>query len=757
MDDMLQAIRARVDHFLATHDPSVLLSREAVDEANALWAATFGGAGEGTVKVAHALGMFAMGRAAVLPDGQDQDDARQAVRLFRMIAPLAPNLVPEQMRQYLPLGVQDVYQRHERASELRRQFEERPDVALLDEACSLLRSAVDIPADAGARASVLNALGVMLSTRFEHTGDADDLDEAVARGREAVAADPDRPLYQSNLGVALRSRYHRRQDPADLDEAVRCGAAAVSGTGEPQDPAMYRAMLGLTYRARAQHTGDLADLDRAVDLLRDAVDGSAVDDPDLAKRTTNLTSVLTSRYDLRGDAADLDEAVAVAANRVRRVPAPGSNRAAALGLLASCLNDRHDRTGDPADIEQGIRAAREAVRESSDLDRATHLSRLEQLLRQRFERYRSESDIVGAIEAGRQAIALLPEHSSDRGWMHSHLCAALRSLYFLNGQVDDLRASIDAGRVAVAVRSLRSVSDLAHATNLAGALADMGHHTGEPRYADEAIQIIRETIERTPATDRYLPSRLSNLSNLLRKTRATDSRSAADEAVELARRAVGLTDAAAPGLAFHQLALADALVARHAHSASPGDIDEALVACQRAAGQRSAGPELRIAGAREWASLAESGGHWASAVDGYVTAAGLLDIAVWPGLERAGRERAVLNVARELGTGGAACALNAGQDGTAVDLVEAGRAVIWAQLLNSRTDLARLAAAAPRLAARLDAVRRATAALDAGGARGDEDFVDAVRGPEPPPGSGERDAVGRASQDCGHGLTGLDR
>ncbi|MFI5915792.1 hypothetical protein [Dactylosporangium sp. NPDC051541] len=709
MDELLRAIRHRVDRFLVTHEPGLLLSREAVAEANALWSATFGGAGEGTVEVAHALGMFAMGRAAVLPDGQDQDDARQAVKLFRMIASHAPELVPEQMRQYIPLGARDVRERYERAAELLRQFEERRDVALLDEAAAVLRSAVDIPADDGARASVLNALGVMLSNRFEHTGDAGSLDEAVTRGREAVVADGGSPLYQSNLGVSLRNRYHHRRDPADLDEAVRCGEAAVRGTGRPQDPAMYRAMLGLTYRARAEHTGDLSDLDRAVDLMRAAVAGSAVDDPDLGKRTTNLTSVLTSRYDLRGNAADLDEAVAVADTWVQRTPVSGPDRAAALGLLASCLEDRHDRTGNRVDIEHGIRAARDAVRASADMDRAEHLSRLERLLRSRFRRYGALADIIAAIETGRQAIALLPTNSPDRAWMNSHLCSALRSLFFVNGRVEDLRASIDAGRAAVAVRSLRSVHDLGHATNLAGALADMAYHTGEPHYADEAIQIMRDTIERTPATDRYRPSRLSNLSNLLQRTRAPHSRSAADEAVRLARDAVGLTDPAAPGLEFHQLALADALLARHAHSASPADLDEAVAAYQHAAGQQSGAPDWRIAAAREWASLAARRGQWAKAVDGYVSAADLLDVAIWPGLDREDRERKLLNVARDLGTGGAASALNAGRAGTAVSLVEAGRAVIWAQLLNSRTDLTRLSAANPQLAVRLDAVRRSMA------------------------------------------------
>jgi hypothetical protein len=201
---------------------------------------------------------------------------------------------------------------------------------------------------------------------------------------------------------------------------------------------------------------------------------------------------------------------------------------------------------------------------------------------------------------------------------------------------------------------------------------------------------------------------------MLQRTHANETRDSADEAVGLVRSAVALTDATTPTYAAYQVVLGNALLIRHAHSDSPVDLDAAVTAYQRATAVESGEPDMRIAAAREWAIVEAQRGHWASAADGYAAATGILDVAVWPGLHRADRERKILKVARGLGTDGAASALSAHQAGAAVGLAEAGRAVIWGQVLDARSDLTRLSALDPQLAARLDAVRTATVALDAG-------------------------------------------
>src|SRR5262249_45730882 len=113
-------------------------------------------------------------------------------------------------------------------------------------------------------------LGLALRLRFERTGSADDLDAAVALGRESVdragADDPDRAFHLSTLANSLHTRYEYSGNLHDLDEAVERAAAAVAASGGSGQPghATYLSNLGNALRARSEHTGSGEDLDQAV-------------------------------------------------------------------------------------------------------------------------------------------------------------------------------------------------------------------------------------------------------------------------------------------------------------------------------------------------------------------------------------------------------------------------------------------------------------------------------------------------------------
>ena len=75
-------------------------------------------------------------------------------------------------------------------------------------------------------------LGNLLRLRYGSSGRIADLHEAVARGREAVAAGGTggAPAPMSNLANALEARYERTGQLADLDEAIARYEAAVAWT-----------------------------------------------------------------------------------------------------------------------------------------------------------------------------------------------------------------------------------------------------------------------------------------------------------------------------------------------------------------------------------------------------------------------------------------------------------------------------------------------------------------------------------------------
>jgi hypothetical protein len=90
----------------------------------------------------------------------------------------------------------------------------------------------------------------------------------------------------------------------------------------------------------------------------------------------------------------------------------------------------------------------------------------------------------------------------------------------------------------------------------------------------------------------------------------------------------------------------------------------------------------------------------------YAQAIELLAMAVWHGLTADDR-RLRLVAYSGLARGAAAAWLSVDESGRrAVELLDQGRNVVWAQILDQRRDLAQLDHVRPDLAAALDAVRR---------------------------------------------------
>jgi hypothetical protein len=110
----------------------------------------------------------------------------------------------------------------------------------------------------------------------------------------------------------------------------------------------------------------------------------------------------------------------------------------------------------------------------------------------------------------------------------------------------------------------------------------------------------------------------------------------------------------------------------------------------------------RLAAAVAWGTeVAEE--NPAEGLPGLELAVRLLPRAAWWGQTRETREE-VLAGHTGLAADAAACAIAAGQPARALELLEGGRAVMWTQVLKTRSDRTALHAVAPRLAQRMDEV-----------------------------------------------------
>ena len=130
------------------------------------------------------------------------------------------------------------------------------------------------------------------------------------------------------------------------------------------------------------------------------------------------------------------------------------------------------------------------------------------------------------------------------------------------------------------------------------------------------------------------------------------------------------------------------------------------VACE------SAAASLRFRAAKRWAVLAD--GRHGSALDAFHAAIQLLPRLAMLGLDLPSRWQALASGSNGLAPAAAACAIKSGQYDKAVELLEEGRAIFWAQALQLRTPMTDLHDVAPELGEKL---RSISLALEQGSLR----------------------------------------
>jgi tetratricopeptide (TPR) repeat protein len=287
----------------------------------------------------------------------------------------------------------------------------------------------------------------------------------------------------------------------------------------------------------------------------------------------------------------------------------------------------------------------------------------------------------------------------------ANLGTAFRHRFARTGWAADLDQAIAAGLRSVETTPGGHPRRPAYLSNLGNALADRFKRAGQQPDLDQAIACHTEAVSTTPADHPDRARRLSNLGGA-QGSRFALTRQQADLAQAVARytEAVSATPVDHPDRALWLFNLGTALRARFGFAGDGADLDEAIRVFREGAGMPTASPGRRAAAARGWGQCALLAGNPANATEGYATAVELLPLVAWHGLDQATREHH-LQAWAGLGPDAAAAAVAAGEPARAVELLEAGRSILWTQALHLRQDLAALREAAPALADRLEASR----------------------------------------------------
>jgi hypothetical protein len=709
--ELLNAIQARLQQVAATQDPSPVLEQSALDEAKELTALL---GGEGDLYPRYLLGMLYWHRSQGLPESQRGEDRVAAVTMLTpcfladagafppslrllLAEAAAPDAAAafqraltsgdigalseavdiwERIRDAIPVGHRLYAGSQAMAgTALQARFGLNGVGADLDAAIKAHESALDtIPAGSASRAMYACNLGAALRARYVLTGSQAEMDTAVVLLEDAVrsarADDPSRVACQANLGLVLHDRFRLVGHRADIDSAIEVCGSAVKATlpGDP-DLASRLGNLGLTLRARFEAAGSEVDLYSAIEACRSALDALPGGHPHRAPILTEFGNGLRGRFGLTGDLDDLDAAINAHREAADATPAGRPDRAVMLSNLGSALQARFERSGMLADLDAGIAASREAADSAAVLfpERAAMLSNLGIGLRMRYLRSGVLKDLDDAITAGQAASDAAPDGHPDRGSFLSNLANTLLVRYRIGGLKADLDRALDVARTAAEVIPAGHPSRAACLSNLAHALGERFEKHYAPADLDDAVDAAQGAADESPPE---FPTRVNYLVNL-----------------------------------------GSALRARSQRGSGAADANKALSAFKAAAAIASAAPAMRIQAARAAAALTAATDP-GQASDLLETAVTLLPLVTPRYLDRTDQQYAISGSA-DLASDAAALALADQRDGRggplaaarALGLLEAGRALLINQALDTRTELTELREHHPQLAQRFAELR----------------------------------------------------
>ncbi|MEV6344347.1 CHAT domain-containing protein [Actinoplanes sp. NPDC051851] len=556
--------------------------------------------------------------------------------------------------------------------------------------------------------------------RFEHDAGPDDLERAIDFGHEAVAwtpdGDPQKPMRQATLAVSLLTRHRRTGDRAALDEAIELYREACrTGTGHLLH-GNWQVNLGVALRLRNEWATDRDAVDESITAARGALTTatSRPHSPDLptadlsrARLNNDLAQALWNRFSFRGGDDDLAEAIDLLRTTVAGLPPGHPDRALYASNLTVMLGEQSEHTGAATDLDAAIAAGRAATRDGTPP--AAALINLATVLRSRYHHRGELADLDESIGLSRRGIDALDDET-HRSMARNNLGDMLRSRFLRTFDRADLDEAARLLTATVAATPDEHPRAGAYLANLGGVLQLRFEWFRDETDMREAIRATRAAVAVTPPEHPHHGRYRGNLSLQLQdRFEVHGERSDLDEAVECAEAAARFRPAGHPERAKHLHGLGMALLLR-------ADEESACRVLREAAGVTTAPAATRLRSAALWANTAAAAQRWTEAMEAYTIAVELLAMLAWPGVSRSSREQ-LLNEMAGLGADGAACAIAAGQPRRAVELVERGRAVLWAQFLETRTDLVTLRDADPVLADRMHEVR--TALDTAGGTEPD--------------------------------------
>lgn len=561
----------------------------------------------------------------------------------------------------------------ELAASLGMHYEATGEMRLFDEHLALLDRALELlPQGDPNLAPVHTNIAAARLRRFSLLRERGDLTAAIAAARlgieESQPGDPNLAVRHSNLVGVLRMLHDVTGDPRVLDESIAAGRTAVAAikaatSGQP----LILASLAGSLSQRGLRALSLADLEESITIARRAMAAAPPGSPGRLPAGSILAGALCAKAQLTGEVSSLSEAITLHRENADLVPHGQPEHGLHLVHLAAALLVRYEWQEDPADLDAADDAVRRAVEPANTLTAAEAWSLRAACWRYRAERRAADGDRAGAERAAAAAVE-----------------AADKSL------------------TAVTTRGF--AGSLLIASNARAVRYEI---TGTSTHRGEAVTAYREAVEKLGADTADGQLALLNLGLVfLRHEGAVPvSRPDINAAISVFRRALAVTEPGGQRWGHACLGLIRAQA--HLFQVAPDDVDaEDLVRLYRGVTEVTAMPARRRAAAGKLAAemlLRADRAEDAAWILADVVRQ--LPVVAWRGSRRRTREATLADFSH-VGCDAAASELAAGNGSPesaakAAEVVEQGRAVLWADLLQLRRGDAELRERQPELAVRL--------------------------------------------------------
>ncbi|KZV73113.1 hypothetical protein PENSPDRAFT_319493 [Peniophora sp. CONT] len=480
--------------------------------------------------------------------------------------------------------------------------------------------------------------------------------------REAQPSNATPPDGPRELGMFMLNRYVAGDgvDASRLDKAIEATQLAVGSDPKSSGDSELLVDFGFLLGFRFRLTNKVDDLHRAIPALQSAIDLSPEKDLKRAKRLDHLAKLLRHSFFKREGVlrTALDCAVLAARCAVELTPDGHADKPAYYNNLGSSFRVRFERNGDMDDIEHSIAAHLRAVELTPEghADKPGHYNNLGSSFRVRFERNGDMDDIEQSIAALSRAVEVTPDGHANMPLLYTNLGSSFRVRFERNGDMDDIEQSIAALSRAVEVTPDGHANMPLLYTNLGSSFRVRFERNGDVDDIKQSIAAHLRALELTPDGHADKPGRYNNL--------------------------------------------AVSLDARCRSAPTQSNFDGAVQAYMDATARTLGIPSVRLRSARRCVNLHfthPSFATWKSLLLAYSYVIAVLPEIVWLGhdIHRRFDESAKLG---ELVNAAVAAAIAAGSFEQAVEWLEAGRALIWSQVLSLRTPLDELQERQPTLA-----------------------------------------------------------